>query len=86
MEIIEKLIHLDGIEIEICGTWIWLTGNTYFHREYLKEIGCRWSSGHKKWYWTEAPFYNKSSKKSMERIRLEYGSEKVATVRQDRLQ
>lgn len=28
MDIIEKLIHMDGVQIEICGSWIWLTGNT----------------------------------------------------------
>ena len=27
-EILEKLSHLDGIEIEICGSWLWITGNT----------------------------------------------------------
>ena len=27
--IIDKLIVLEGIEIEITGTWLWLRGNTY---------------------------------------------------------
>ena len=27
-EIIEKLIHLNGIDIEICGSWLWITGDT----------------------------------------------------------
>ena len=28
-DIISKVIHLDGIEIEIVGHWVWLSGNTY---------------------------------------------------------
>lgn len=28
MDIIEKLIHMEGIEIEVCGSWVWVTGDT----------------------------------------------------------
>ena len=36
-EVIEKIINLQGIIIEICGSWVWLTGNTYFHKKEIKE-------------------------------------------------
>lgn len=77
MDIINKLATIPGIDIEICGSWLWITGNTYPYKDYLKEIGCRWSVGKKKWYWTESPYQKRSSKKSMNRIRAEYGSQKV---------
>lgn len=77
MDIINKLSTIPGIDIEICGSWVWITGNTYPYKDYLKECGCRWSVGKKRWYWTESPYQKRSSKKSMNRIRAEYGSQKV---------
>lgn len=77
IEIIEKLSCCQGIEVEACGSWLWLTGNTYTYREYLKEIGCRWSKGKRKWYWTHEPWRSTKVHKSMEQIRTQYGSQKV---------
>lgn len=40
MDIIEKLIHMEGIEIEVCGSWVWVTGDTRPHsalRSSIKE-------------------------------------------------
>ncbi len=30
--VLEKIINFDGIEILICGQWIWISGNTYSYR------------------------------------------------------
>lgn len=78
IKIIENLGRLKGIEIEICGSWIWLSGNTYIYREELKSFGCRWSKGKHKWYWTLEPFIPKKSKMTMNDIRRVYGSETVS--------
>ena len=78
MEIIRNLSTLTGIEVEICGTWLWITGNTYPVRTQLTEFGCRWSRGKKKWYWTKDPFTTNHYKKpTMEQIRNRYGSQNV---------
>lgn len=77
IEIIKKLSSVPGIEIEICGTWLWLTGNTYPYRDYLKECGCRWSRGKRKWYWTRDEYRNTKIHKSMQQIRNTYGSQFV---------
>lgn len=84
--ILEKLIHLDGIEIEICGTWIWISGNTYENREILKELRFKYSKNKNAWYYHEEG-YRKHSKKSftMDEIRDLWGSEKVNLEHQDRL-
>ena len=37
-EILEKIINFDGIEIEIVGQWIWISGNTYGYKKELKEM------------------------------------------------
>jgi curved DNA-binding protein CbpA len=74
-ELIEKLIKLDGVIIEICGSWVWLSGNTYKHRDIIKELGFLWSKGKKMWYLGE--FSNKKrGSMPMEQIRNRYGSKK----------
>lgn len=78
MDIIRNLSNLPNIEIEICGSWLWITGNTYPVRTQLSEFGCRWSRGKKKWYWTQDDFTKARYKKpSMEQIRQRYGSQMV---------
>lgn len=75
IEIVRKLSTIPDIEVEMVGTWLWISGNTFPYKNQLKEVGCRWSSGKKMWYWTTEPFSKKSSKQSMNRIRMKYGSE-----------
>ena len=45
--IIAALLKLDGLEIELCGRWLWIGGNTREHKEALKAAGgaARKSSG-----------------------------------------
>lgn len=38
------------IEIELVGSWIWVSGNTYPVKEQLKEAGIFWAGKKKKWY------------------------------------
>lgn len=80
-EIIEKLIHIDGINIEICGSWIWITGNTRLHKKEIKAAGCHWSKNKSAWYW-HADGYKKRHKGAytLDQIRDTYGSQKVSTT------
>lgn len=79
-EILEKIINFDGIEIEIAGQWIWVSGNTYSHKKELKELNFKWASQKKQWYFHTDAFKKKSRKSlSMEDIRSYYGSTKVYT-------
>ena len=36
-EILYKLFGLDGLEIELCGSWLWISGNTRQFKDILKE-------------------------------------------------
>ena len=77
--IIELLIHLSGINIELCGGWLWLSGNTKEHKDKLKAAGCYWSAKKKMWYWRPADYscrHNRHSH-SMAYIRSKYGSTKI---------
>ncbi|MFD1395578.1 DnaJ domain-containing protein [Kroppenstedtia eburnea] len=78
-EIINNIIHLD-LEIEICGRWVWVSGNTRKYKEKLKGLGFWWASKKKMWYW--APDNDKRKKRPrtstpMEEIREKYGSHKI---------
>ena len=84
--IIEKLIHLDGIDIEICGSWLWITGNTYANRETLKELRFKYSKNKNAWYYHEEGYRKHSHKTfSLDEIRDLWGSEKVHTTHRNEL-
>jgi hypothetical protein len=39
-----------SITIEIVGSWIWLSGNTFNVKDEIKELNFKWSKNNKKWY------------------------------------
>ena len=80
-EVLQKIINFLGIEIEIAGQWIWISGNTYAYRKDLKDIGFKWASTKKQWYWHSEIFRKRSHRTlSMEDIRNYYGSTKFDTM------
>ena len=78
--VIEKIINLPGIIIELCGSWIWVSGDTRTHREALKAAGMYWAAKKKMWYWRapEDAHHGRGSK-SMSHIRQKYGSERITS-------
>lgn len=79
-EMLSKIIHLSDITIEVCGAWLWVSGNTYQHRKELKEYGFKWASKKSQWYWHSEAFRKKGKKPlSMNDIRNYYGSTEVRT-------
>lgn len=76
IRIIETLLKLDGLEVELCGRWLWIGGETRKHKEALKAAGCRWSSTKKLWSWHFAEDGARwhRGRYSMEQIRGKYGS------------
>lgn len=79
-QVIEKIINIPGIIIELCGSWIWISGETRAFKDQIKAAGCFWASKKKMWYW-RAPedAVHTRSHKTMEEIRTKYGSEIIAT-------
>ena len=47
---VKILIRL-GLDLEMCGSWLWVSGNTIDHKEQLKELGLRYSPNKKMWYY-----------------------------------
>lgn len=86
MDIIDKLLHMDGVKIEIIGSWIWLSGNTMTYKDEIKAVGFWWSKSKKAWY------YNGDTKKSRRRgrysmnaLRDKWGSVEVEKRQQERI-
>lgn len=74
-EMIIKLSRFQGLTIELCGTWIYVFGDTKKYKEELKSLGLYYASKKKCWYihWDE--FAKRGTKSSsMSHIRSKYGS------------
>lgn len=78
-ELIEKLMRMNGITIEICGSWIWVTGNTYPHKDELNKLEFQWSKTKKAWYLPDVKGTKKRGTLTMEKIRSKYGSNVLAS-------
>lgn len=80
---VEKVITLDGIELEICGAWIWATGETRKHKETFKAHAWKWSKPKIAWYWPGCPSSGRGHN-TLDEIREMYGSQKVNQAQQPR--
>lgn len=74
-EIVSRLLSA-GLRVEVCGTWMWVTGTekgNEVHRNAVK--GFRWSAKKKAWYLKPAGTPARRSRGwTMEKIRDAYGS------------
>ena len=41
---LNNIIHFDGIDIELVGAWIWLSGNICLQERFKKSLVLRWAS------------------------------------------
>jgi curved DNA-binding protein CbpA len=79
-DIINQVINLEGIIIEIIGDWIWISGNTYPHRQHLKESGFYFAPKKVMWYYRPAEYKAANSKpKDIDEIRAKYGSDIIGS-------
>lgn len=79
--VINVLMSLAGITVELCGRWLWISGDTKPHRDALKAAGCRWSQNKKMWSWHHSEEWSKYRKgsSSMNQIRNKYGSQIIGS-------
>ena len=80
------VINLPGLVVDLCGSWIWVSGDTYQHRQTIKSAGYRWSKNKARWYWRseESASYHRGKSQTMEYIRDKYGSAILAENGRDR--
>jgi len=85
-EALNSVVNLDGLEIEICGAWVWVSGETKKHKEALKKSFFRYASKKKSWYFRPEGWRSTSrGTYSMDDIRGLYGSNKPNQRRRNSL-
>ena len=77
-KIISLILHFENITIELVGSWVWVSEDTKEIKEKLKELGFKWASKKKMWFYGEMKGRN-PQEKSMEEIKSKYGSETLKT-------
>ena len=76
MDIINAMIRIPGIRVELCGSWLWVTGDTKPAKETLKKLHFRYSGKKQAWYFHFEPYHKRSKRSvSMDEIREMYGSQ-----------
>lgn len=84
MNAMNAIIHLVGLEIEVCGRWIWVGGNTREYTTQLKEAGFFYRPDKQMWSWNSKNdrTRRKGRRFSMTEIREMHGSERWKTEEQ----
>lgn len=79
IRIVQALINCDGLRLELCGSWLWASGNTMPYKERLKELSFFWCRGKKVWGFNFLPPKKKahSFRWSMGQIREKFGSREL---------
>ncbi len=77
-ESLMKILAIGDLIVELCGEWIWVTGETQKARELLKVAGFMWASKKKAWFWRAAGkrSYNRTEW-GLDEIRSKHGSTTV---------
>lgn len=83
-EALRKVVTLEDVEIELVGTWIWLSGNTYEHKDIIKEAGFKWAAKRKRWYFSEEKAKGKF-KEDFEELKQHHGFRTIATVHMEKI-
>jgi hypothetical protein len=78
-EVLEKLTVLSGLVLEICGSWLWVTGSTYQVKDQLKALGLKFASKKVAWFWRPDGEKSRNRKPlSLDEIRQRHGSKLVS--------
>jgi hypothetical protein len=77
-EMLDRIMFLQGVDIEVIGGWIWITGNTFAVRTTLKSLGFMFSHPKTAWYWHKGEYRKKNGKiQSMDEMRDFWGTQKI---------
>ncbi|MEV4850476.1 J domain-containing protein [Acinetobacter lwoffii] len=77
---IDAIINLDGLDIEIIGVWVWVSGDTKQHKDKLKEAGYVWNRVQCKWVFIGKKS-NGRGRMTLDQMRELHGSQKVKKTR-----
>ena len=83
LKAIDAAIVLDGVIVEVCGSWVWVTGETFKHKDKLNEAGYLYSRSKKAWYFNGSltkVIAKKRGSMSLDEIRNSHGSEVIKST------
>lgn len=82
---LNAIFNLQGLIIEICGAWVWVSGETKDHKDTLKSAGFKWAKKKVMWYFRPESKKRRSynGTMSIEEIRENYGSKKFYGSRKE---
>ncbi|EPN0316318.1 J domain-containing protein [Vibrio vulnificus] len=72
--------NFEGVEIEVCGNWIWLTGETKPYSKQLGKdgLGFFYASKKKAWYYRPEDYKSRNrTSNTLDEIREKHGSSKI---------
>ena len=76
INIINTLVRLNGVQVELCGSWIWASGNTQPYKDTLKSLKFRWAHKKRAWYYHSEPYRKRSHRElTLDEIREMFGSQ-----------
>ena len=73
---LKKIVTLEGLEIDLVGSWLWVSGETFSFKDILKEAGFKWASKRKKWYFSEEKAKGKF-KGDFEELKAHHGFKEI---------
>ncbi|NBP74424.1 MAG: hypothetical protein EBU61_00075 [Crocinitomicaceae bacterium] len=77
-EIVDNLVNIDGLNVELIGKWLWISGNTYPVKTILKQAGLTFIKKEGNPFWVYKGVESTSrGQSSMEEIRKKYGVYKI---------
>lgn len=81
---LKKIVTLEGLEIDLVGSWLWVSGNTFSFKDILKEAGFKWASKRKKWYFSEEKAKGKF-KGDFEQLKAHHGFKEIKTNKTEKI-
>lgn len=74
MDFIYSFLALDtGLNADLIGVWVWVTGSTKPYKEQLKALGCRWHPDRGCWYFRPASASGRGRGGSLSELAAKYG-------------
>jgi hypothetical protein len=77
-------LNLEGVKVELIGSWLWVSGNTKPIKDELKALNFRWcpKKDGQPWTWHDSYIYYPSSKGRMTKADVEnkYGVEELKSA------
>ena len=90
-EALLAVLGLPDIEIEVCGSWIWIRNLAFelakadrskkaqclLNNDALKQAGYSFAPKKEMWHWPKTSYSRRKQRLSMDEIRDKYGSDKI---------